>query len=172
VKFLSDLSDNPRAWQLLAVTALALELAALYFQYVLDLAPCIMCVYQRVALWSIFIGGVIGTIAAQNMIARIISYGFWAVGAIWGLIIAIEHVETQQSEFSFLFSCDIIPNFPSWAPLHEWIPQLFAATGDCGKISWEFLGYSMPQWMTIVFGVYTFVFAVIFLSRLAYKRAI
>jgi len=170
VKFLSDLSTNKRAWQLLAFSALALELAALYFQYGMDLEPCIMCIYQRVAIWAIFFAGVIGSIGYQHVLARIFAYALWGTGAIWGLIIALEHVEMQSAAMSFLFSCEFVPNFPSWAPLHEWMPALFAATGSCGDIAWQFLGHSMPEWMVVNYGVYTAMFAAILVARLQHKK--
>jgi disulfide bond formation protein DsbB len=163
---LSDLTTHSKPWLLLALSALALELCALFFQYVLDLAPCIMCVYQRVAICAIMLAGVIGFIGSNYLLPRIIAYILWATGAIWGLLVALEHVEIQASSGSLFFSCEFIPNFPSWAPLHEWIPFLFEATGDCGEISWQFLGYSMPQWMIVVYGVYTLAFTVVLLNRL------
>lgn len=164
MKLLSDLTTNNRAWQLLAVSALGLEFSALFFQYILELKPCIMCIYQRVAIWAIFFAGVIGSLGSQFVLARIAAYGLWGTGAIWGLLIALEHVEIQTSAMPFLYSCEFVPNFPSWAPLHEWIPPLFAATGDCGDIDWQFLGYSMPQWMIVVYGVYTALLAIILLA--------
>ncbi len=173
MKFLSALSTHPRAWQLLTVSALAMELAALFFQYGLGLAPCIMCIYQRVAIWGIFLAGIIGSIGCQFILTRIIAYVLWGTGAIWGLIIAIEHVDIQDassSPMSFIFSCDIVTNFPSWAPLHEWLPALFEASGDCGEIAWQFLGYSMPEWMIVVYGVYSALFVTILLSRLVDKK--
>ena len=60
MKVLSDLTTNAKPWLLLALSALALELCALFFQYALDLAPCIMCVYQRVAICAIIVAGIIG----------------------------------------------------------------------------------------------------------------
>jgi disulfide bond formation protein DsbB len=170
VKFLSDLTTNKKAWQLVTVSALVLEFSALFFQYVLGLEPCIMCIYQRVAIWAIFIAGLIGSFANQYVLARVGAYALWGMGAIWGLLIALEHVEMQTSTMSFLFSCEFIPNFPDWAPLHEWLPTLFAATGDCGDIDWQLLGYSMPQWMIVVYGVYTAAFSVILLGRLQHKK--
>ena len=172
MKLFSDLCENKKAWQLLAISALGLELVALYFQYVMDLAPCIMCIYQRVAIWAIFLAGVIGAFAANNIIGRFAGYALLGTGAIWGLLIAIEHVEMQNPATAFFFSCDIVPNFPTWAPLHDWVPALFAATGDCGLISWQFLGYSMPQWMIVVYAVYTALFSGLLLSRLYHKRMI
>jgi len=170
VKILSELINNKKAWQLLAISALGLEFAALFFQYVLELKPCIMCIYQRVAIWAIFFAGVIGSFTNKFILGRLISYVLWATGAIWGLIIALEHVEMQTSTMAFLFSCEFIPNFPSWAPLHEWLPILFEASGDCGDIDWQFLGYSMPQWMVVIYAIYTTLFASILLSRLIDKK--
>jgi len=170
MKYLSNVTTNSRSWQLLALSAIALELCALFFQYIMDLAPCIMCVYQRVAILSIIIAGIIGAVGCRSVFARMIAYAFWAVGAIWGLFIALEHVEMQDNSGSLFFSCEFMPNFPTWAPLHEWIPFLFEATGSCGDISWRFLNYSMPQWMIVVYGVYTLAFAIILLSRLIHAR--
>jgi disulfide bond formation protein DsbB len=172
LKFLSDLSVNTRAWQLLAFTALCLELSALYFQYAMGLAPCIMCIYQRTAIWGIFFAGVVGSLGNKNSVLRIIAFSLWGLGAIWGLLIAVEHVEIQSATMSFLYSCEIIPNFPSWAPLHEWLPSLFEATGDCGDIDWQFIGYTMPQIMIVVYGGFSAVLAVILLARLIDKRKI
>ena len=172
MKLLSDLVTRTGAWQLLALSALGLECAALFFQYVLDLAPCIMCIYQRVAIWAIFIAGVIGSLGAQYLLVRIAALALWGTGAIWGLITAMEHVEAQSSTMSFMFSCEFVPNFPSWAPLHEWIPALFAATGDCGDIDWQFLGYTMPQWMLANYSFYTALLAAVIVARLYHKRSL
>ncbi|GLX83181.1 disulfide bond formation protein DsbB [Thalassotalea eurytherma] len=171
MKFFANLHNNPQAWLLLAFSALVFEGCALYFQYILNLEPCIMCIYQRVAIFGILFAGIIGFIGSDNITARILAFASWGLGAIWGLVIALEHVEMQTSSMSFLFSCEVVPNFPSWAPLHEWLPSIFAATGDCGKISWQFLGYSMPEWMIIVFATYSLIWLVVLASTLkVYKR--
>ncbi|MCW8865877.1 MAG: disulfide bond formation protein DsbB [Colwellia sp.] len=170
MKFLSDLTTNSKAWLLLTLSALALELCALFFQYAMDLAPCIMCVYQRLAIASIILAGLVGFAGYKFLITRVIAYGLWATGAIWGFLIALEHIDMQANSGSLFFSCDIIPNFPSWAPLHQWLPAIFEATGDCGEISWQFLGYSMPQWMVLVYGVYSAAFLLVIISRLIHAK--
>ncbi|QBY05556.1 disulfide bond formation protein DsbB [Thalassotalea sp. HSM 43] len=167
LKKLNDFVLNPLSWWLLALSALGLELSALYFQYGMKLEPCIMCIYQRVAILAIMVAGVIGAVGNKYTLLRLIGFAIWAVGAIWGLALAVEHVEIQANAGSLFYTCDLVPNFPSWMPLHEWIPSLFEATGDCGEISWQFLGYSMPQWMVVVYGVYTVLFAIFFISRVS-----
>jgi len=167
VNYLSNITTSQKPWLLLAVSALGLELSALFFQYALGLEPCIMCVYQRLAIIAIIAAGVIGMFGYNNIFARISAYALWGVGSVWGLIIALEHVEMQANSGSLFFSCEFIPNFPTWAPLHEWIPFLFEATGDCGEISWQFLSLSMPQWMVVVYALYTLTLAIVLINRLA-----
>lgn len=157
---------NPVSWWLLALSAFSLELCALYFQYVMGLEPCIMCIYQRVAIIGLIGAGVIGALGNKLFIMRLSAFALWVVSAIWGLQIALEHVEMQTNANSLFFTCDLVPNFPSWLPLHQWLPSLFEATGDCGEITWQFLGYSMPQWMIVVYSVYALLFAIFFTSRI------
>ncbi len=166
VNYLSNITTRQKPWLLLAISALTIELSALFFQYVMDLAPCIMCVYQRLAILAIFSAGVIGTVGCQNVFARTLAYLSWGGSAIWGFIIALEHVDMQANSGSLFFSCEFIPNFPTWAPLHQWLPLLFEATGDCGEISWQFFGFSMPQWMVVIYALYTLAFAVVLVNRL------
>lgn len=166
MNFLSNLTTTSKPWLLLALSALGLELCALFFQYAMDLAPCIMCVYQRLAIVAIFLAGLVGAAGSNILFTRVIAYALWGTGAIWGALIAIEHVEMQTNTNSLFFSCDLVPNFPTWAPLHEWLPFLFEATGDCGEISWQFLGFSMPQWMIVVYALYSLAFITVFLNRL------
>lgn len=148
----------------MALTALGLELTALYFQYGMDLKPCIMCVYQRLATIGIIFAGVVGYIGHAFWFTKFLAFGIWGVSSIWGAIIAIEHVEIQTNSSPF-FTCDLFPNFPSWMPIHEWMPAIFEATGDCGKIDWQFLDLSMPQWMVYIFGLYTLALVVAFIGQ-------
>lgn len=169
MKYLNKLHTNPLAWSALALSALLLEIVALYFQYEMGLEPCIMCIYQRTAIWGIFIAGVLGTVANKITTIRILSFTIWAISSVWGLLIALEHIDMQSPTLSFLYSCDFTPNFPTWAPLHDLIPFLFEATGSCGDIKWDFLGYTMPETMVVVFGCYAFALSVILVNLIALK---
>lgn len=161
------------SWMLLGLSALAFELVALYFQYQMDLEPCIMCIYQRIAVLGIMFSGFITAIIPNLMIMRLLGFGLWGVSAIWGLLIAIEHVDKQTETNPFaLTACERVPNLPDWFALHEWFPAIFEARGSCGDIDWIFLGMSMPQWMIVVFGLYSLAFAVILGARLFTARTI
>lgn len=162
---LKNLSKQRWPWLLLAASALGLELCALYFQHVLKLEPCVMCVYERLTMIGIILTGLIGAIAPQNLILRLTAFVCWAVSAIWGTLLAIEHVNYQFNPSPFA-TCDFLPNFPNWAPLHQWVPWLFNPTGDCAEIVWQFFGYSMPQWLLVSFVIYCIIFVVIAVTAL------
>lgn len=169
INFLANIGRQTSAWVLLFLSALSLEIAALYFQYMLELRPCIMCIYQRTAVFGILFAALL-PIISNNILTRLIAYVGVGISAVWGLLIAIEHVEIQNANSLFAI-CEIVPNFPTWAPLHEWLPSIFAATGDCGDINWSFAGLSMPKWMIVVFSVYCAMLFVVLLSKAVNKKA-
>ena len=176
MKLLSTISTWPAQrwpWLLLGFSALALELVALYFQYGMGLEPCVMCIYQRVAVAGLAIAGFVGALAPQNTLVRTVAFGAWFIAAIWGLLIAFEHVQMQNPDnFLLAMSCDVYPNFPSWMAIHEWFPSVFEARGTCDSIDWQFLGQSMPSWMVVSFAFYTALAAVVLVARLATLRKI
>lgn len=166
---LSKFPDQKSAWGALWLSALGFEVTALFFQYYMGLAPCIMCIYQRTAMLGILFAGLIPFVY-NHFATRLLGFMLWGLSAIWGLLIAIEHVDIQMEPNPFFASCEIVPNFPTFLPLHELIPSFFAATGDCGNIDWQFLHFSMPQWMIILFGIYSLLLAVMLIPRLFVQK--
>ncbi|GLS91013.1 disulfide bond formation protein B [Psychromonas marina] len=166
---LKNLSTQRWPWLLLAFSALALELCALYFQHVMKLEPCVMCVYERITMLGVLLAGLIGASCPQYLLVRLIAFAVWGISAVWGLLLALEHTDYQMNPSPFA-TCDFFPNFPSWAPLHEWLPWLFNPTGDCADIVWQFFGYSMPQWLIVSFAIYTVLFVVIAITAMLPKQ--
>ncbi len=163
-QFLSKLPKQRLPWVLLALTAMGLEACALFFQYVLKLDPCVLCVYERVAMMGIMCAGLIGAIAPSNPLIRFTGFALWFISAGSSLSLAIEHVGIQQNPSPFA-TCDFFPNFPSWAPLHEWAPWFFNPTGFCDEVNWQFLSYSMPQWLIVTSSIYLTVAVIVFICH-------
>ena len=57
IDWLADLPERRWAWLALAASGLALEGCALYFQYVLELQPCVLCIYIRLATLGLIAAG-------------------------------------------------------------------------------------------------------------------
>ncbi|MFQ6372693.1 disulfide bond formation protein DsbB [Shewanella sp. YIC-542] len=169
LKFLNTWAISRRSWLLLFLSAAALELAALFFQYGLQLNPCVMCIYQRVAVVGLAIAGIIGMLAPAYRPLRIMAALIWGVSAIWGLKIAMALNDLQQHPSPFA-TCSFTPEFPAWLPLHEWLPEMFMPTGMCSEIPWRFMGITMAQWMIVAFAVYVLMLA-LFATAIVRKKA-
>ncbi|MFC4699761.1 disulfide bond formation protein DsbB [Glaciecola siphonariae] len=146
-------SQTRTPWAIVCVSALALLLAALYFQHVLGHAPCVRCIYQRTAVIGIFFATLL-VLLYPHFVIRGIALILWGTSAIWGLFQAQEHLEVIFPETFFIPPCPFFPEFPGFMPLHEWLPMVFDAPGSCSANEWQFLGMGMPQWMQVVFSLY------------------
>ncbi len=146
----TSITQQPLAWLLLAVSALALEGAALYFQYGLDLDPCVLCIYQRAAVAGIFISAILGLIAWRITSLRWLALLGWGASVAGCLYLAVKLAGMQLGWIAPSLSCDVKAKFPAWLKLDQWLPEVFQPTGFCGEIQWQFLGLSMPLWMLII----------------------
>ena len=129
LKFLNQCSRGRGAWLLLALTAFALEMVALWFQHVMLLKPCVLCIYERCALFGVMGAGLVGAIAPKSPL-RYGAIAIWLYSAGKGLQLAWEHTMIQLHPSPFQ-TCDFAARFPSWLPLDKWLPQVFVASGDC-----------------------------------------
>ena len=158
------------AWFLLAISALGLELAALYFQCGMQLDPCVLCVYERNAVALILLAGIVGLVNPNRFTLRIIGYLLWAGGTIWGLYLTTKHSAIQMGLIEGSASCDFVANYPSWIQLDKWIPWLFNPTGFCEDIQWQFLGLSMPQSMVVINVFFLIAFVVVMKLEFSNRR--
>lgn len=163
IKQLSRWPEQRAPWLALALSSSALVFVALYFQYIMYLEPCVQCIYQRTAMLALAVFAWLGVIGYGKAPVRILALSGWLVAALAGLSSAHHHVWLQTASNPLFASCSPYPDFPSWLPLHEWIPSFFAAGGLCTDNSWSFLGLFMSEWMRIIFAFYA-ITAVLFIG--------
>lgn len=162
---LSQYSRNRSAWFLLIASALSFEFTALYFQHALDLPPCTLCIYQRLAILGILFAGILASISPKNGILRIIAILIWLFSAFKGVTLAYQQARLQF-EPTLADVCSINVEFPSWLPLNSWFPSIFNAYGSCSEKLWSFLTLEMSQWMIIIFISYVIVGLLVLLAQL------
>lgn len=170
MQFLNTFSKSRLSWLLLLIFIVFFEACALFFQHVMKLDPCVMCIYERVAMMGIGFAALLGMIAPQNAVIRWTGLAGWGYSAYQGLALANEHVGYQFNPSPFA-TCDLFVTFPEWAPLNQWIPWMFEATGDCSKVVWSFLGQSMPQWLVIIFAANLVVLTLIVIAQFFGKKS-
>ncbi len=158
------LSSHRLLWAVLIWSAIIFEGTALFFQYGMGFSPCVMCVYERVALFCILFSCLVAWFAPQSWFWRILGLILALISSIKGTLIALKHVDFQLHPSPWN-QCEILPDFPHWLPLDKWLPFLFHPTGSCSDKVWTFLDLSMAQWISVMFIVYVIVFIVILISQ-------
>ncbi|GAJ76812.1 LOW QUALITY PROTEIN: periplasmic thiol:disulfide oxidoreductase DsbB, required for DsbA reoxidation [Vibrio sp. JCM 18905] len=147
---LNQFSKGRLSWLLLLLFVVFFEACASIFSHVMMLAPCVMCIYERVAMMGVGVAAIVGLMAPNNPVFRWLGLIGWGLSSYKGLLLAQQHVDYQLNPSPFA-TCDLFVTFPSWAPLNQWVPWMFEAYGDCSKIVWQFLDLSMPQWLVVIF---------------------
>ena len=136
---------RPR-WPLAAILAVSAAMlsAAYAFQYIGGLAPCTLCLYQRVP-YGLTIGlTVLALPFAPRLGARVVALGVAVCGVTFaaGAAVAGFHVGVEQGWWEGLSSCgsNIDPN----QSFEDFKAQLLAApVVRCTDISWSMFGISM-----------------------------
>lgn len=163
-RYLKKLSFHRSIWFAFLLSACILEGIALYFQHAMGLKPCVMCIYQRLALLAILFAGFIGFLTPKWGFFRWSALGLALYGSIKGLHLAITHTNYQLNPAPWN-QCSPFVEFPQTLPLNQWFPSIFEATGDCSKIDWQFLGLSMSQWLIVIFSIYLLITTLLILSQ-------
>ena len=137
LRFLNQCSQGRGAWLLMAFTALALELTALWFQHVMLLKPCVLCIYERCALFGVLGAALIGAIAPKTPL-RYVAMVIWLYSAFRGVQLTYEHTMLQLYPSPFA-TCDFMARFPEWLPLDGFQHQ---GCPDQCYIYWQ---YAFPE---------------------------
>ena len=130
----------------------SLTAAALYFQYVLNLEPCPLCIFQRT---FVIIAGLIllaGGLHNPDILGQRIYGGLIMLAAGLGAAVAGRHVWIQNLPLDELPGCSYdFTTMLEKFPLQKTLKLVFEGTGECAKVDWMFMGLSMPGWTLVFF---------------------
>jgi len=127
---------------------------ALYAQYGLGLAPCPLCIFQRIAT---IVTGVLFLIAAlhdpRGSGARV--YGaLIALAALGGVLVSARHIWIQAQPPGTVAACGAdLDYLLEIMPVTEVVSKVLTGSGKYDTVDWTFLGLSMPWWVAISLGV-------------------
>lgn len=164
--FIKKFTSSRICWFLLFLFAIILDGCALYFQYGLNLKPCVNCVYERAAIAAFLVCGLVGFLYPSWFFTRLCAIAGFLASSLWGLSISIEHYESSIAT-GFGQVCKLRASFPEFLKLDEWLPWMFKPLDTCGPLDWSFLSLSMPQWLVIIFICGTLVSFIFLISQFA-----
>ena len=125
-----------------------------FLQHVQGLEPCPLCLVQRGFFYAVLIVCVIAAIHRPRR-AGAIAYGvIAALFAAGGAATASRQVWLQHLPADKVPQCGpdlffMLENLPLQATLKK----LVAGSGECAKVDWTFLGFSIAEWSLVCFSL-------------------
>lgn len=138
-------------WLALLLLALSFISVALYYQYVLEELPCVMCIQVRIWMLSL-------ALVALN--AYVLNNRWTSLFAhILTVVIAAGLMERSYqllgTERGFVFGdCGFDLGLPSWFALDSWFPALFRVQSSCGYTPELIFGITMAEALIVFSAVF------------------
>ena len=134
---ISNWQDTRTPWGIMVIISAGLVVTSHSFlQNYLYMRPCEQCVYIRFAFLCMALGGILAGISPKNIILKLIAYALSFYGAILGIMYSLKldkiHKAARGDDPFGVQGCLILPHYPFNLALHEWAPDWFLPTGDCG----------------------------------------
>ena len=132
-------------------TACAALLAyALYTQFFQGLEPCPLCVFQRIGIALLGVAFLAAAVHNPRGRGGAVYACLLGVAALATLAVAARHVYVQSLPPGSLPSCGApLASLLKFMPLWQVIRKVLTGSGECGEVSWRFLGLAMPAWVLI-----------------------
>jgi disulfide bond formation protein DsbB len=117
-----------------------------YLQFVEGLEPCPLCIFQRVAFIAVIITAFIGTLHGPKQVGKYVYSGIILISALTGATIAGRQVWLQHLPADLVPECGPGLDFMMEVfPLGETLKMVFTGSGECAKVDWTFLGFSIAE---------------------------
>ncbi|HEY2466129.1 MAG TPA: disulfide bond formation protein B [Steroidobacteraceae bacterium] len=123
---------------------------AYYAQFVLHLEPCPLCIFQRIGVFALGVVFLAATLHDPAAFGRRVYAVLLTLAALATIGVALRHLYIQSLPPDAVPSCGASLEFMMKVfSLSEVLVKVLTGSGECAKITWEFLGLAMPAWVLI-----------------------
>jgi|APFre7841882630_1041343.scaffolds.fasta_scaffold09804_2 disulfide bond formation protein DsbB len=140
------------AYLLGAIVCAGLMGWALWLQYGLELDPCPLCIFQRVAVIATGIIFLIAAIHNPGRAGAAVYAGLTVIASGIGAALAAWHVWIQAQPKGAVAACGMGLNYMlETLPLTEVISKVLKGSGECAEQGWLLMGLAIPSWTFVFF---------------------
>ena len=129
----------------------SLAIAYFYMEKYLLLAPCPLCILDRIvvaAMGCVFL-------AQAFAASRPWRLALWGANALFlaaGFVFAVRHIIKQRAPLDESAGC--LGESAAAETLDQLVRMAFSAGGDCGAVYWQFAGLSIPEQVLALFAAF------------------
>ncbi|MFI4869496.1 MAG: disulfide bond formation protein B [Steroidobacterales bacterium] len=129
---------------------LALLGYAWYAQGVLRLEPCPLCIFQRVGVAAAAVPFLLAALHNPRHWGAALYGALIVLAALATMAVAARHLWIQHLPEGAVPACGATLSYLlDVFPVTDVIRKVLSGSGECARITWSFLGLSMPGWVFI-----------------------
>jgi disulfide bond formation protein DsbB len=149
-------------WLFYITGSFVLLAVALYFQYIIETLPCVICIQVRLWLSLLILVAFAGLLTRNHRVMN-----FFANLSIVAIAVGL----TERSyillgtERGFVFAdCGFNLGLPSWFAIDDWLPSLYRVETSCGYTPEIIFGITMAQALMVLSVCLLFISVCVFLA--------
>ncbi len=127
-------------------------IAIVYFENILKLEPCYLCMTQRVFVVAIGIICALAVVHNPRQLGQRVYAALSIIVVIMGIYFSGKQLWLQSLPEDKVPSCGVPVDYLfDYFSVTEAISMLLRGDGNCAEVQWQFIGISMPGWVMICF---------------------
>ncbi len=125
---------------------------ALFLEYAMELEPCPMCIFQRIAVIATGLIALFAAIHGPGIKGIRVYAGLGLATASAGAGLALRHLWLQSLPEDQVPACGpSLDYLLDVFPLTEVLSMVLQGDGSCAEVLWSFMGLSIPGWLLVAF---------------------
>ena len=130
----------------------ALLAYAYYLQFEKHLEPCPLCIFQRLFYAGTGIVFLLAVLHNPGRLGKVVYGIFSTLLASGGAAVAARQVWLQHLPADQVPECGPGLDYMLDAfPLNQTLRMVLRGSGECAKVDWRFLGFSIAEWSLLIF---------------------
>jgi protein dithiol:quinone oxidoreductase len=123
---------------------------AYYTQYYLGLEPCPLCIFQRIGVAAIGLLFLLAALHGPGRTGAIVWGALIDLAVIVTIAVAARHIWIQHQPEGSVGVCGAsLEYMMKLFSVGEVVRKVLTGSGECAKVTWQFLTLSMPTWVLI-----------------------
>ena len=160
--FLIELSRQRSYWLLLLLAGIALEGGALYYQYVLDEWPCVLCIHVRILVMGFILLSALALFCTRSMPMMRLLHAINSLIMLW---LVERSWQVLAVERGWIFGdCDMDLGMPAWFALDKWLPAVFEVQTSCGYTPIIIFDVTMAETLVVISALMLIISTVVFIA--------
>jgi protein dithiol:quinone oxidoreductase len=146
---LDNLAATRWYWLALILLGVSLESLALFYQYVLEYWPCVLCIHVRIWVLGLVAAALTGLMLRRRRTGR-------GIGHLLVFVISVGLLERSwkliaiERGFAVDGECNFDAGLPEWFALDQWFPAMFKVWEACGYTPELLFGVTMAEALLVL----------------------